>query len=154
VLDWGGDTGMNSLFRERNRLLHIHDISGVGLVPGAECVELEHIGQNQYDLVSCNQVLEHIPFPLEFVEQILPAIGPQTLFYLEVPNETLMRQNSGNPGLASLKRHWHEHVNFFTEASIRRLLKRLDLEIVDVLHLPINLGGVHGQIMGVLTRRC
>lgn len=153
ILDWGGDTGINSLFRERNRLLHIHDISGVRLVPGAEHVDLGQIGQNEYDLVTCSQVLEHVPFPMELVEQILPAVGPQTLLYLEVPCEGLMHQYPGSLELAPLKRHWHEHVNFFTETSMRRLLERLGLEIVDVLHLPVDLGWIQGQVMGVLTRR-
>ncbi|WP_425915746.1 class I SAM-dependent methyltransferase [Pseudomonas sp. GWSMS-1] len=141
VLDWGGDTGINSLFRGKNRLLHIHDISGVELVVGAERVDLEHVAQNQYDLVTCSQVLEHVPYPMELVEQILPALGPETLFFLEVPSEALMRENPGSLALAPLKRHWHEHVNFFTETSIRRLLERLGLEVVDVLHLPVDLGG-------------
>ena len=153
VLDWGGDTGINSLFLASNRLLHIHDISGVELVAGAERVDLEQIGQNEYDLVTCSQVLEHVSFPMELVEQILPAVGPRTLLYLEVPSEALMRQYPGSLELAPHKRHWHEHVNFFTETSMRRLLERLGLEVIDVLHLPVDLGWIQGQVMGVLTRR-
>lgn len=153
VLDWGGDTGINSLFRGKNRLLHIHDISSVELVAGAERVDLEQVAQNQYDLVTCSQVLEHVPYPAELVEQILPALGPNTLFYIEVPSEALMREHPGSLELAPLKRHWHEHVNFFTETSIRALLERLGLEVMDVLHLPVDLGWIKGQVMGVLTRR-
>lgn len=153
VLDWGGDTGINSLFRECNHLLHIHDISGVGLIPGAESVELEQIGQNRYDLVTCSQVMEHVPHPLELLQRLLSALGSDTLLYLEVPHEALVREHPGSLELAPLKRHWHEHVNFFTETAIRRLLARLGLVVVDVLRLPVDLNWTRGEIMGVLARR-
>ncbi|HDS1800368.1 TPA: class I SAM-dependent methyltransferase [Pseudomonas putida] len=153
VLDWGGDSGINSPFRERNRLLHIHDISGVELVSGAERVDLQRIGQTCYDLVTCSQVLEHVSYPQELVERMLPAVGPGTLLYLEVPHEALVREHPGSLELVPLKRHWHEHVNFFTEAAMRRLLERLGLEVVDVLRLPVDLGWTRGEVLGVLARR-
>ncbi|MDD1974999.1 class I SAM-dependent methyltransferase [Pseudomonas tussilaginis] len=152
VLDWGGDTGINSLFRERNRLLHIHDISGVDLVPGAERVDFERIGQNQYDLVTCSQVLEHVSFPQEMVARMLPALSPNTLMYLEVPHEALVREHPGSLELAPLKRHWHEHINFYSEDAMRRLLERLGLVVVDVLRLPVDVGWTRGEVMGVLVR--
>lgn len=153
VLDWGGDSGINSLFRKRNRLLHIHDISGVELVPGAERVDLEQIGQQHYDLVTCSQVLEHVSYPLEVVRSMLPALGSETLLYLEVPHEALVREHPGSLELAPLKRHWHEHVNFFNEVALRRLLGCLGLVPVDVLRLPVDVGWSRGEVMGVLARR-
>ncbi|WP_218422520.1 MULTISPECIES: class I SAM-dependent methyltransferase [Stutzerimonas] len=152
VLDWGGDTGINSPFRERNRLLHIHDISGVQLVPGAERVDIDGINQQHYDLVSCSQVLEHVSFPCDLVEQMLPALDPTTLLYLEVPHEALVREYPGSLELAPRKRHWHEHVNFYTETALRRMLDRLGLTVVDVLRLPVDVGWTRGEIMGVLAR--
>ncbi|AUF95584.1 class I SAM-dependent methyltransferase [Pseudomonas sp. 02C 26] len=152
VLDWGGDTGINSVFRDSNSLLHIHDISGVELVAGAERVDLSQIGQQHYDLVTCSQVLEHVSFPAELVERMLPALGPQTLLYLEVPHEALVREHPDSLALAPLKRHWHEHVNFFCEVSMRRMLERLGLEIVDVLRLPVDVGWTRGEVLGVLVR--
>lgn len=153
VLDFGGDSGINSLFREGNQVLHIHDISGVELVPGAERADIERIRQTHYDLVSCSQVLEHVPFPLDFVKQMLPAVKTGSLIYLEVPHEALMRAHPGNLQLAIRKRHWHEHVNFFTELALRALLERLDLVVVDVLHLPVDIGWTQGEVMGVLARQ-
>jgi len=153
VLDWGGDTGINSPFRERNRLMHIHDISGVELVPGALRLDIERIGRESYDLVVCSQVLEHVSFPLDFVRQMLAAMGPQTLLYLEVPHEQLVRQHPGSRDLAPLKRHWHEHVNFYNEVALQRLLERLGLELVDSLRLPVELGWTRSEILGVLARR-
>lgn len=153
VLDWGGDTGINSLFRGHNRLLHIHDISGVELLPGALRIDIKHISQERYDLVACSQVLEHVPFPLHFVRQMLPAMGPDTLLYLEVPHEQLVRQHPDSRDLAPLKRHWHEHVNFYNETALRLLLERLGLQLVDSLRLPVDLGWTRSEILGVLARR-
>jgi len=153
VLDFGGDSGINSLFREHNQLLHIHDISGVELVPGAERADLERIRQSHYDLVTCSQVLEHVPYPQDFVKQMLPAMQAGSLLYLEVPYEALMRAHSGSLQLATSKRHWHEHVNFFTESSMRALLKSLGLVVVDVLHLPVDVGWTQGEVMGLLARQ-
>jgi trans-aconitate methyltransferase len=125
----------------------------VELIPGAESVELEQIGQNRYDLVTCSQVMEHVPHPLELLQCLLPALGPDTLLYLEVPHEALVREHPCSLELAPLKRHWHEHVNFFTETAMRRLLARLGLVVVDILHLPVDLSWTRGEIMGVLARR-
>ncbi|MOA50958.1 hypothetical protein D3C78_1740420 [compost metagenome] len=63
-----------------------------------------------------------------------------------------MREHPGSLELAPLKRHWHEHVNFFTETAMRRLFERLGLIVVDVLRLPVDVGWTRGEVMGVLAR--
>lgn len=153
VLDWGGDTGINSLFRFDNKLLHIYDISGVDLVSGAVAVDIEQAYHNHYDLVSCSQVLEHVAFPADLVKQMLPAVKDNTLLYLEVPNEALIRAHPGSKNLAPLKRHWHEHINFFTDGSIRRMLENAGLDLVDTLNLKVDLGWIQGEVSGFLARR-
>jgi hypothetical protein len=152
VLDWGGDSGINSLFLTKNRLLHIHDISGVDLVPGAQRVVSEKLSQERYDLVVCSEVLEHVSFPQELLRQILPTMGMHTLLYLEVPHEALVRQNPDSLDLAPLKRHWHEHINFYTEKALCSMLERLGLQVVDTLHLPVDLGWTRSEVLGVLAR--
>jgi hypothetical protein len=152
VLDWGGDSGINSLFLTKNRLLHIYDISGVDLVPGAQRVVSEKLSQERYDLVVCSEVLEHVSFPQELLRQILPTMDMHTLLYLEVPHEALVRQNPDSLDLAPLKRHWHEHINFYTEKALCSMLERLGLQVVDTLHLPVNLGWTRSDVLGVLAR--
>ena len=66
--------------------------------------------------------------------------------------DRLIREHPGSLELAPLKRHWHEHVNFFTETAMRRLLGRLGLQVVDVLRLPVDVGWTRGEVMGVLAR--
>lgn len=153
VLDWGGDSGINTPFLGRHRLLHVYDISGVELLEGVERIHPDQFGQADYDLVVCSQVLEHVPFPLASIEQLRAALGPKTLLYLEVPHETLMREHPGSQGLAALKRHWHEHINFFTETALRCLIERADLMLLDSHVLPIDLGWRKGEVLGILARR-
>jgi SAM-dependent methyltransferase len=151
VLDFGGGDGSNSPFLGRSALLHVHDVSGVAVVEGAAPVRPDDIAVAHYDLVVSCQVLEHVPFPLELLETMLPALGPDTLLYLEVPREGLMR-NAG-PGLAQLKRYWHEHINFFSETSLHRLCERAGLEVLAQHVMAIDVGTRRGDIMGLLAKR-
>ncbi len=151
VLDFGGGDGINSPFLGRSALLHVHDVSGVAVMEGATPIQPDAIALAQYDLVTSCQVLEHVPFPLDLLESMLPALGPSTLLYLEVPREPLMR--SAGPGLAQLKRHWHEHINFFSESSLQRLCERAGLAVLAQHMMPIDLGTTPGEIMGLLARR-
>ncbi|MFJ4145650.1 class I SAM-dependent methyltransferase [Pseudomonas sp. NPDC089734] len=153
VLDWGGGSGLNTLFLGRSKLTHIYDISSVATVEGVEAVSLETIEQHQYDLVICSQVLEHVPYPHELLKQIAGALDEHTLLYLEVPNEVLIRENPGNKKLAGLKRHWHEHVNFFTEQSLRELVQYAGLQVHEIMNLDVNLGWRTGNLVGLIAKR-
>jgi hypothetical protein len=152
VLDWGGGNGINSPFLGQNARVHVHDISAVSVLDGVRRVGPEQLAEHTYDLVVCSQVLEHVPSPWDLIGKIIPALASRTLLYLEVPHEALMREHPGSLKLAPLKRHWHEHVNFFTETSVRRLLERAGLVVLDVLHLSIDLGWRKAVLMGVLAK--
>jgi hypothetical protein len=74
------------------------------------------------------------------------------LLYLEVPHEALVREHPGSLDLASRKHHWHEHINFFTEASVLALIERAGLRLLDTLHLPIDLGVRKSALMGFVAK--
>lgn len=152
VLDWGGGDGRNSPFLGRG-LVHVHDISGVEVVHGVETIDLQQLVRRDFDVVVCSQVLEHVPAPMDLLMEILPALSPRTLLYLEVPHEHLMREHPGHLDLAKLKRHWHEHVNFFTESGLRTLIDRAGLEMVDVHFMDIDNGVRTGAVMAFLAKR-
>jgi hypothetical protein len=137
LLDWGGDTGKNTPFKTEAGTFHIYDISRAPPVPGASFVDLTEVAQEDYDLIVCSNVLEHIPHPLNFLEELAGYIRPQTLLYIEVPFETFMLQNQENPDIVTLKKHWHEHVNFFTMTSLDHLCRTSGLDIVQSRLLPI-----------------
>ena len=151
VLDWGGGDGANTPFLGRADI-YVHDISGVAVVPGATGIQTDQIRQFEYDLVSCCQVLEHAPSPLGLIGDIVPLLAERTLLYLEVPHEQLVREHPASLELASLKRHWHEHVNFFTEAGLHRLLDRAGLQLMNTHLLDVEIGMRRGQIIGALAR--
>ncbi len=149
VLDWGGGNGINTPFLGQSPTLHIHDISAVPCVPGAEPANPADFGHQHYDLVACSQVLEHVPNPLELIEAMLPSLGAETLLYLEVPHEALMREFPHSRELAARKHHWHEHINFFSSDALICLLERAGLRCIDRHTLSVGTK----EIMGLLARR-
>jgi len=153
ILDWGGDCGINTPLSGRSRFTHVYDISSVAPVAGVLAVDLDTIKRHRYDLITCSQVLEHVAYPHEILGQIAESLGEDTLLYIEVPREALIRDNPGSKQLAGLKRHWHEHINFFTEQSLRELVLRAGLQVQEVMHLDVDLGWREGTVLGLLARR-
>lgn len=153
MLDWGGDTGLNTPFAGRLTLHHVYDISGKPTVAGAERVDERTVRSTQYDLIVCSNVLEHVPFPAATVEAIAAVASPSTIVYIEVPHEDLLRFADSWSGLEKQKKHWHEHINFFTAESIETLLRRFGFELVGRLMLDVNAGGKDAQAFGMAFKQ-
>lgn len=153
VLDWGGDTGLNTPFRDSAAGVSVYDISGLAMAEGVTAVDRQGLTQARFDLVVCSNVLEHVPAPANLLDEITGVLGPETLLYLEVPLEAYVAENAGVEDLAAGKKHWHEHVNFFTEAALRVLVARCGLAVVhlEVIETPIY--GRLGRQFCVLCRR-
>jgi len=153
VLDWGGDTGLNTPFAATARLRHVYDISARPMAPGVERVAREQLGDVAYDLVVCSNVLEHLPHPRRALAEIAAQMRPTTLLYLEVPLEELVRTAEPGADLANRRKYWHEHVNFFTEASLRALLGPAGLDLVELQVLRMEVRGVEGSVFALICRR-
>ncbi|MBW8892548.1 MAG: class I SAM-dependent methyltransferase [Burkholderiales bacterium] len=115
VLDWGGDTGLNTPLRHEAGLHHVLDISGRPLVAVAQ------------------------------------AMDEGTRLYVEVPFERLMQEIEDRTATWQRKRHWHEHINFFSPAGLRSLLQRCGLSIDAEARLALDDRG--GMAMAMLCRR-
>jgi hypothetical protein len=140
ILDWGGDTGKNTPFKTSNKLLHIYDISNKPeVVNGAKKITKEVATDNYYDLIVCSNVLEHTPFPADIVLSIKDMMRPGTVLYVEIPLEDIVRTCDSKDSLRS-KKHWHEHINFYSEGSIRALLHNAGLSVIDFKLLQANAG--------------
>lgn len=126
ILDWGGDSGINTPFNGELKTHHILDISNVTPISGATLVDEEIISQSKYDLVVCQHVLEHLPFPGSSLTRLKNKIPGNPYFYFEVPHEPIMRTT--NMREMPLKMHWHEHINFYSECSLKKLVERCGLK--------------------------
>jgi hypothetical protein len=132
VLDWGGDTGENTPFKDNpDNTVHIYDISGIKTVGKAIQISKQVAYQEKYDLIVCSNVLEHVPYPRQLLIEIKAVMTTSTLLYIEVPLESLIKEFSNDPQLINKKRHWHEHINFFTADSLKALVTILGLSLLN-----------------------
>lgn len=153
LLDWGGDNGVNTPLKETARTVHIYDISNKPAIAGVQAVDLATIRCTKYDLIVCSQVLEHVPYPKDILGEIVSVMNRDTLLYLEVPYEELMRTHAGSRDIYSAKHHWHEHINFFSEESLLALLEQAGLQVVEMQFIEISLEWRDSCVTSVLCRR-
>jgi hypothetical protein len=145
VLDWGGDTGRNTPMKAQAREIHILDLSGRQPDPPARTVSLNEAQAQHYDLVVCSNVLEHIPYPLDLLHQISRCLHEHSRLYLEVPLEELMRGPQDQR--LTRKRHWHEHINFFSESSLRALIDAAGLKLLAFDCVAVEIAGRAAVLM-------
>jgi hypothetical protein len=150
VLDWGGDTGKNTPFKNDLRTFDIYDISDAAPVPGARRVGREALESAAYDLVVSSNVLEHVPYPVDLLLDMKIAMGRNTILYIEVPHEPIVRD--GGSEAYKLKRHWHEHINFFTKKSLLSMLEKSGLLLIDMQELPIGSGTPQLHVWQVICK--
>jgi SAM-dependent methyltransferase len=153
VLDWGGDSGVNSPFRFSAALLHVYDISGVETCAEATPVTPEVCLQQHYDLVNCSQVLEHVPHPANLLRQIADTLRKETILYLEVPLEEIFRSGGNGSPRFAMKRHWHEHINFFSPSSLQSLARTCGLEVIAEHALPVALGWKNAEVQILICKK-
>ena len=152
VLDWGGDSGVNSPFRFTANKLHVYDVSTVDTCSEATKISLENCTEQRYDLVACMQVLEHVPFPINVLRQIIKVMQSDTILYLEVPLEGIFQSNDSLTPRGLLKKHWHEHINFFSPESLVALTKTCGLKVLHFKTQSIVLGDRVGAIQMLICK--
>lgn len=128
ILDWGGDTGKNTPFKDKCKTFDIFDISNIDVIEGARSVNRQEAISKKYDLIVCSNVLEHVPYPSDLLRDIKDAMCAESLLYIEVPYEEVVRVH-GRSAIA-YKKHWHEHVNFFSPSAMAQLIVNSGLKIV------------------------
>jgi len=125
ILDWGGDTGSNTPFRRSAKSIDIYDLSDKAVIPEARRVDKALAQRSKYSLVVCMQVLEHTPYPIDVLHDITMTMDSRSILYLEVPCEELIYSGIARPHVR--KKHWHEHINFFSEKSLDELVRACNL---------------------------
>ncbi len=150
ILDWGGDTGANTPFENRRVSLDIFDISGKEVDGDAKAVTREQATSSKYRLIVCSQILEHIPYPSDLLLVVREAMDEGSVLYIEVPYEEVMRRDVEER--EKEKRHWHEHVNFYSPSSMAALLKNCGLKVVDTNILVTEVAGSKVHILQAACR--
>ena len=130
VLDFGGDTGINTPFRTTASLCHVYDISNVETLEDVKGVSYEEAQATEYDLIVSTQVLEHVPEPMDLIIEMRDCMSAGTLLFLEVPHEALMKEHRDSLTAVGAKRHWHEHINFYSLDALDALGARAGLRLV------------------------
>ncbi len=150
ILDFGGDRG--DLFEGfvPGSSTYVYDISGIEPVNSVKALRsLDECAALRFDLIACSNVLEHVGSPRNIVAEIDKIAGPDSLFYIEVPSESPfgiagsvkrcaqeLILLGARPGLAVSKlpfgfaRQVHEHVNFFSLASLTKLMQVSGFEVL------------------------
>jgi 2-polyprenyl-3-methyl-5-hydroxy-6-metoxy-1,4-benzoquinol methylase len=95
---------------------------------------LHHLPKNYFDVIFCNDVLEHLADPFSVVEQLKSNLSPTGKIVSSIPNvryhNTFMR--------LLFKKDWryepygvmdHTHLRFFTKSTIRRMYEEAGYEI-------------------------
>jgi len=96
-----------------------------------------------YELVACNNVLEHVLDPERLLRAMHALVAPGGVCRLQVPNDgswlhcELVARGHADPAFWV---HVPDHLNYFTPPSLQKLLARCGWAIVDVLgDFPIEL---------------
>lgn len=126
ILDWGGDTGVNTPFKDDDaNEIHIYDISGIETNGKFRKVSKDTASSFTYDLIVCSNVLEHVSFPSQVLSEIKELMSQTTILYIEVPLEKHVKDFQDGKSLLERKKHWHEHINFFTQTSLFTLVSNM-----------------------------
>lgn len=147
ILDWGGNDGSHTPFKDKAYRAFIFDINSNPLVFGEKIVEMD-LYNYYYDLIVCSNVMEHLSYPYEELVKINRICHNDAILYLEVPYEKIMKENTKQ------KYHWHEHINFFNESSLNALLIRSGFSIVkqEIVNNVFN-GGSSNSFFMIACRR-
>jgi hypothetical protein len=138
ILDWGGDTGKNTPFKNKNETFDIYEISNKEVIDGARRISKNEANSKKYKLIVCSNVLEHVPYPSELLSDITQSMDKDSILYIEVPIENVVLNHKSD--LHIIKKHWHEHINFYSEKSLYSLVENVGLEVKELKRLQVTDG--------------
>jgi hypothetical protein len=135
ILDWGGDTGKNTPFKDKTETFDIYEISNKKVIDGAKRVSKKEVNSKKYKLIVCSNVLEHVPYPSDLLSDIIKSMDKESILYIEVPIESVTLNHQSD--LHILMKHWHEHINFYSEKSLYSLVENVGLEVKEFKRLQV-----------------
>ncbi len=156
VLDFGGDRGQFIPDTLASSDRNVYDISGVPPIDGVRSVGKPEEAA-PYDLVMCCGVLEHVSFPADLLGSLKRLMKLGGLLYVEVPAGIPTRRYFDvTVARPWLDRRWrprmHEHINYFTKASLRNTLLLHGFVPVVAEIAMVDLGWSLSPTLGCLAR--
>jgi SAM-dependent methyltransferase len=166
VLDFGGDRGQFIIDEFDAADRYVYDISGAPLLPTIKRItDIAESDKKKFDFIMCCHVLEHVPDPNELIERIMKFSHKETKFYFELPSQlpplmtgvflmlffkfissngrifrfyAKIRQRSIEDSFFQM----HEHINYFSIVSLKRLLESngLNVEYIAIRKIPLSAG--------------
>ena len=126
-------------------MLDVYDISNKDVITGARIVAKNEAFSKKYRLIICSNVLEHVPYPSDLLFDIVNTMDGESILYVEVPLENVVLNNQGNLHLH--KKHWHEHINFYSEKSLQHLADNVGLEIKELRRFQATVAGKSSYLL-------
>jgi len=142
ILDFGGDDGHNTPFKNLKNIIHVYDISNKVVKKGVKNVNKKNM-LKKYDLIILSQVIEHVSYPKVIIDEVKNILDKNSIFYIELPLEKLFQKiwNGGKKKeflkCLKKKKHWHEHINFYSKKSLVKLLGQCGLKIIKMKILTV-----------------
>jgi SAM-dependent methyltransferase len=106
-------------------------------VVGYPISQMAHDGE-RYDLILLSSVLEHLRDLVPTVRSLVELLAPDGRIWFEVPDAARFAEDVSVP----FQQFSLEHINFFTQGSLRALLSRVGFEPVDIWTTNRRLGEI------------
>jgi len=97
--------------------------------------------EKRADFIFCNDVFEHIPKVYEFTSQVYDSLNSGGVFCFSTPNSTQ------NINIGDISMFEHQHVNMFSENSIKLILQKAGFNKVVVNY------GKYGNVFNVIAEK-
>lgn len=109
---------------------------------------------NNFDLIVAVDVLQHIPYPVEFLIQLKKYLKKDGILYIELPSEFLLKLKAAGRRLLGL--YFYSpvhpgHINFFTKKTFKIVLSNSGFKPHKLYQ--ITLAGDHFRMAMTLKRK-
>ena len=114
-------------------------LSGLAITYRAGSVEA--VDGERYDLVTCLEVVEHVPDPAAFVAALAAAVADGGLLVMSTPNRTALSRLAlveGAERLGMIPRGTHDWDRFLTPEALTALVEAAGLRVTDVTGLALS----------------
>ena len=142
ILDYGGDNGKNTPYKKDGNIIHIYDITKKIPIKGLKKINKKNMFK-KYDLIILSHVIEHVSYPKVVIKEIKQLMNQDSILYIELPIEKILKTVWGGSSKKEMltclnsKKHWHEHINFYSRKSLVKLINNCGLKIVKIKILSV-----------------